>query len=79
MFQVSTHLIPEAIRQRAHLDNDAYLNLYRQSIERPEVFWSEQAESFLSWFKPWDSVCHSDMHKGEVQWFKGGQLNVSYN
>jgi len=79
MFEITRHPVPDAVRQRAHLDNDAYLRLYQQSIEQPETFWGEQAKTFLDWFKPWDQVHSSDLKQGRAEWFKGGQLNVAYN
>ncbi|HEY1029106.1 MAG TPA: acetate--CoA ligase [Pseudomonas sp.] len=79
MFEITRHPVPDAVRQRAHLDNDAYLRLYQQSIEQPETFWAEQAKAFLDWFKPWDQVHASDLKQGRAEWFKGGQLNVAYN
>ncbi|SDK32106.1 acetate--CoA ligase [Pseudomonas indica] len=79
MFEISTHPVADAVRKRAHLDNDAYQRLYRQSVERPDAFWGEQAKAFLDWFKPWDSVHESNLEQGQASWFKGGQLNVSYN
>ncbi|MDH1338297.1 acetate--CoA ligase [Ectopseudomonas oleovorans] len=79
MFEITRHPVPDAVRQRAHLDNDAYLRLYQQSVEQPETFWAEQAKAFLDWFKPWDQVHASDLQLGHAEWFKGGQLNVAYN
>ena len=79
MFEITRHPVPDAVRQRAHLDNDAYLRLYQQSVEQPETFWAEQAKAFLTWFKPWDQVHSSDLKQGRAEWFKGGQLNVAYN
>ncbi|MDX5370909.1 MAG: acetate--CoA ligase [Pseudomonadaceae bacterium] len=79
MFEISLHPVKDEVRQRAHLNNEQYLQLYRQSIEQPDSFWAEQARLFLDWFKPWDRVQHSDLIKGEAQWFAGGQLNVAYN
>ncbi|WP_341781541.1 acetate--CoA ligase [Ectopseudomonas mendocina] len=79
MFEITRHPVQDAVRQRAHLDNDAYLRLYRQSVEQPETFWAEQAKAFLDWFKPWDQVHTSDLTQGRAEWFKGGQLNVAYN
>ncbi|WP_443192406.1 acetate--CoA ligase [Pseudomonas indica] len=79
MFEISTHPVADAVRKRAHLDNDAYQRLYRQSVEQPDAFWGEQAKAFLDWFKPWDSVHESNLEQGQASWFKGGQLNVSYN
>ena len=79
MFEITRHPVQAAVRQRAHLDHDAYLRLYQQSVEQPETFWAEQAKAFLDWFKPWDQVHSSDLAQGRAEWFKGGQLNVAYN
>ncbi|MGG2400032.1 acetate--CoA ligase [Pseudomonas sp. SH1-B] len=79
MFEITRHPVADAVRQRAHLDNDAYLRQYRQSVEQPDAFWAEQAKAFLHWFKPWDQVHDSDLKQGRAEWFKGGQLNVAYN
>ncbi|UTW09270.1 acetate--CoA ligase [Pseudomonas benzenivorans] len=79
MFEITRHPVADAVRQRAHLNDHDYQRLYRQSVEEPETFWAEQAKVFLDWFKPWLSVHHVDMYKGQATWFKGGQLNVSYN
>ena len=79
MFEITRHPVADAVRQRAHLDNDAYLRLYQQSVEQPDTFWAEQAKAFLAWFKPWDQVHASDLKQGRAEWFKGGQLNVAYN
>lgn len=79
MFEITRHPVADAVRQRAHLDNDAYLHLYQQSVEQPDTFWAEQAKAFLTWFKPWDQVHSSDLKQGRAEWFKGGQLNVAYN
>lgn len=79
MFEITRHPVADAVRQRAHLDNDAYLRLYQQSVEQPDTFWAEQAKAFLTWFKPWEQVHSSDLKQGSAEWFKGGQLNVAYN
>ncbi|WP_271409218.1 acetate--CoA ligase [Pseudomonas sp. Q1-7] len=79
MYEISLHPVPDAVRKHALIDNDAYLRLYQQSIEQPELFWGEQATSFLTWFQPWEQVHRSDLKKGEAEWFKGGKLNVAYN
>ncbi|CAM3249679.1 acetyl-CoA synthetase [Ectopseudomonas mendocina] len=79
MFEITRHPVQDAVRQRAHLDNDAYLRLYQQSVEQPDTFWAEQAKAFLDWFKPWDQVHTSDLKQGRAEWFKGGKLNVAYN
>ncbi|MGD9007706.1 MAG: acetyl-coenzyme A synthetase N-terminal domain-containing protein, partial [Desulfobacteraceae bacterium] len=56
-----------------------YERLYRRSIEAPEIFWAEQAEKYLTWFKPWDRVLNYDFDEALIEWFGGGALNAAYN
>lgn len=74
-----TYPVKAEIAQQAHINSEQYLDLYQQSIDQPETFWAEQAESFLDWQKPWDRVMQYDYSKGEIKWFEGGKLNVSVN
>ena len=55
-----------------------YHSVYKKSIEDPEGFWAEQAETF-TWFKKWDNILHHDFIKPEVKWFEGGKLNITVN
>jgi len=71
-------VLPE-IAQHAHIDKTRYQELYQQSIDDPETFWSEQAKTFLDWTKPWDTTLEYDFPTGKIRWFEGGQLNVSVN
>lgn len=57
---------------------EEYNRLYTESISDPEGFWGKQAEQ-LVWFKKWDKVLTGDFNQGQVSWFKGGMINVSYN
>ncbi|WP_448563515.1 acetate--CoA ligase [Thalassotalea ganghwensis] len=66
-------------KEKTHITSTMYETMYQQSIEQPEEFWAEQANKFLDWYKPWDKVCESDLATANINWFKGGQLNVSYN
>jgi acetyl-CoA synthetase len=79
MFNLSDFPHAEATRKAARLSADDYQRLYRQSIEQPDVFWADQATAFLDWITPWTQVQQCDMQTGTAAWFKGGQLNVSYN
>jgi len=56
-----------------------YERLYRRSIEEPEAFWADQAEKYLTWFKPWNRVLHYDFEEAVIEWFGGGALNAAYN
>ena len=71
--------IPTNIASRCLIDPTQYDTMYRQSIEQPDVFWSEQATTFLDWTKPWNQVSEVDMQQGRIAWFNGGELNVSVN
>lgn len=64
---------------KAHIkDMDAYKAMYDKSIKDTDGFWAEQAER-LDWFKKWDKISDNDLTKGQIRWFEGGKLNVSYN
>jgi acetyl-CoA synthetase len=56
---------------------EQYKELYQQSIEDPEGFWSKQATELLLWQKKWDTVLKWEAPF--AQWFVGGKLNVSEN
>lgn len=71
--------VPEALKASTAIDLASYQKLYQQSVDDPDSFWAEQAETFLTWQKKWHTVCEADMHQGEVAWFLGGKLNVSVN
>ena len=57
---------------------DQYHELYKQSIEDPEKFWSEKAER-LDWSEKWSNVCSFDFVEGKISWFDKGKLNISHN
>ena len=56
-----------------------YERIYRRSLEDEEDFWAEKAREFLSWDRKWEKVMEHDLEAGQIQWFKGGVLNASYN
>ncbi len=55
-----------------------YLEIYKYSIEQPENFWADVANTF-SWQKPWHRVLEWNFNEPNVQWFDGAKLNISYN
>ena len=71
--------VPKETENRAHIRNDQYLAMYDASINRSEEFWSQKADEFITWYKPWRQLTESDFSKGEAKWFIGGQLNACYN
>ncbi|MEM1049128.1 MAG: acetate--CoA ligase [Pseudomonadota bacterium] len=72
--------VPDAIAQTAHVDNDKYLELYRQSVQDPETFWGEQGKR-LDWMTPYTKVKNTsyDPHNVSIKWYEDGVLNVSAN
>jgi acetyl-CoA synthetase len=79
MFDLSRFPQADAVRKAVKLSADDYQRLYRQSVEQPDQFWADQANTFLDWSAPWSAVQQADIKTGDAQWFKGGKLNVSYN
>jgi acetyl-CoA synthetase len=70
---------PDEVKMKAYIKRmDEYEDLYRRSINDSEPFWGELAEQ-LDWYKKWDKVLDYDFDKPEINWFKGGKLNASYN
>lgn len=73
--------IPSEFAAQANITEADYQTMYQRSIEDPEGFWAEQAEKFVSWYKPWDKVLDwsYDVDNLYIKWFEGGKLNVAYN
>ncbi|KAA9340644.1 acetate--CoA ligase [Adhaeribacter soli] len=57
---------------------DEYQKQYQYSVENPEAFWAGIAEKF-TWRKKWDEVLNWNFREPKVEWFKGGQLNITEN
>jgi acetyl-CoA synthetase len=69
---------PEFARQ-THLNLEQYRKLYDVSVKDPQYFWSEQAQKFVTWFKPWDAVMTGSFENGDTAWFHNAKLNAAYN
>ncbi len=61
---------------------DEYNEMYKRSIEDPEGFWAEIAETY-EWYEKWDTVrdYNYDVRKGDVriEWFRGAKTNITVN
>ncbi len=79
MSEEKVYPVPPAFAASAHISETQYREMYRQSIDDPDGFWGEQASVFLSWYKPWDKVLDWDFNEPRIQWFRGAELNASYN
>jgi len=74
---------PAELAKGAHIKSfNQYMEMYKQSIDNPDAFWLEQANT-LDWVKKptvarkyeWNTKSRTIKHT----WFDDGQLNVSYN
>jgi len=71
--------VSDAIKGKTHITKSQYQTMYQHSLEDPDSFWSEQATEHLSWLNTWNKVSTVDFNSGDIKWFEGGLLNVSYN
>jgi acetyl-CoA synthetase len=68
---------PAGMAGRAWIKSrEQHQQLYRQSIDQPEVFWGNAANE-LHWFDKWSKVL--EWQPPHAKWFVGGRTNVSYN
>lgn len=56
----------------------SYFNIQEKAVKNPQKFWKKIAKEF-TWQKKWDQILDYDMHKAEIKWFDGGELNMSEN
>ena len=59
-------------------DLDSYQKAYQHSVDNPEQFWAEQADTF-HWRKKWDKILDWNFTEPNVKWFLGGKLNITEN
>nr|HMN69475.1 acetyl-coenzyme A synthetase N-terminal domain-containing protein [Bdellovibrionales bacterium] len=65
--------------QSAHVNAGKYAELYRESIQDNEGFWSRVAGR-LKWDQGWTTTKNVTFEKPvKIEWFAGGKLNVSVN
>jgi acetyl-CoA synthetase len=57
---------------------EQYQQVYKQSVEQPELFWEGIANNFL-WKKKWDKVLEWNFKEPNVKWFQGATLNITEN
>ncbi len=76
---VKTHKVLKAASERALIDNDTYLDWYRESTRSPVKFWRKHGKR-IDWFKPYTKVKNTSFDgKVSIKWFEDGVTNVSYN
>lgn len=57
---------------------EAYQNAYQRSIDAPEEFWDDVANTF-TWKQKWDQTLNWNFTEPKIEWFVGGKLNITEN
>ena len=72
--------VPDEVAKAAWVDNDQYLEMYKQSVTDPEAFWAEQGKR-INWIKPYTKTKDVNFGPGDVhiKWYEDGTLNASAN
>lgn len=76
-----TYPVSAEFAAQANINKEQYEEMYTRSIDDPEGFWADQANKYVTWFKPWSktldwSFDQEDLH---ISWYNDAKLNVSYN
>ena len=79
MTESKLYPVSAAVERSAHIDANLYKTMYQHSIDKPEEFWGEKAEEFLTWEKKWSKVSDCDFSSAEIKWFVDGKHNVTVN
>jgi acetyl-CoA synthetase len=53
--------------------------MYQRSIADPDAFWAGEAKDRVHWRRDFDTTSNVNLDKGHIEWFTGGELNVSEN
>jgi acetyl-CoA synthetase len=80
MSEQHIHPVTAAWAKRAHVDNDAYLAMYKASLGDPDLFWGTEGRR-IDWMKPYSTVKNTsfDYDDVSIKWYEDGTLNVCAN
>mmetsp|Transcript_676 Transcript_676/g.1225 ORF Transcript_676/g.1225 Transcript_676/m.1225 type:complete len:662 (-) Transcript_676:212-2197(-) len=73
------HEIAKVFPVKSDIALQQYKELHKQSVEDPEGFWGKAAKEHLDWYRPFDKVLDGSFEHGDIRWFEGGKINLSYN
>ncbi len=57
---------------------EEYQAAYQKSIDEPEKFWADEADTFY-WHKKWEKVLDWNFSQPNIKWFEGAKLNITEN
>ncbi len=66
--------------ETAKVNNDEYTVMYKESLDKNDAFWDEQANR-IEWHKRFTKIKNVKYSNKDVdiKWYEDGELNVSYN
>ena len=71
--------VPAEWSRRAHITQDKYRQMYKESVEQPDAFWAKQAEAF-TWKQKWTRIKNTSFKPPvSIKWFEGAKLNITEN
>ena len=71
--------VPANMQARTLMNDADYQRLYGESINDTDNFWDARGKEFIDWYSPWNKVHSEDLPAGNVSWYEGATLNLSYN
>jgi acetyl-CoA synthetase len=76
----SLYPVTDAVAVAARIDRAGYERRYREALENPESYWSQEAGA-IDWITPFTRAKDTSFHKADfrIRWFADGQLNVAAN
>jgi len=62
------------------LNQNEFNEMYQESFQNKELFWSKVAKEHISWSKEFTKVKNTNFYDDvSIKWFEDGELNVCYN
>ena len=71
--------LPAVYSPHSTLNLHQYYMEHQRSMQDPSSYWRDKAYEYLDWEREFDTVLSGTLKDGNVKWFAGGKLNVSYN
>jgi glutaredoxin len=55
---------------------EEYQKRYKESMDNPNQFWTNEANKYITWLTPFKRVNNGTFLEGDVNWFSEGKLNA---
>ncbi|MDP6165979.1 MAG: AMP-binding protein, partial [Gammaproteobacteria bacterium] len=80
MSDVKTYPVDPQVAANSWLDEASRAAMYKESVENPEAFWAQQANT-IDWLKAPTKIKDTSFVSGniDINWYADGELNVAAN